>query len=135
MVITPHTILRLRGSWFAAFNAATVSQDEARITAGVCVVSTDAAAVGSSAMPDPASDADYPWLWIEPISMFSPFVLDGTAADNGGHLPMYRGVIDSKAMRKIKPNQSLAWILQYQDVTGTPAVRVGAATRVLTGEP
>ncbi len=129
----PRTILRIRGTGFVAFNAATTALDEAQVTIGVAVITSDAATVGSSAMPDPTDEADFPWLWYHVVRMFSPFVIDGTGSDDSGAL-IARFDIDSKAMRRVKPGQALVAVTQYTDVTGTPSLRVGFDARVLAGE-
>ena len=127
------TVMRCRGSALCAFNAATTALDEADITLGLGIFSTDAFNAGSASMPDPAGEPDYPWLWWGVFQMFSPFVIDGTGSDDSGAL-IHRLEIDTKAMRRVKPRQTLGWIAQYVDQTGTPSVRLSfAQTRVLVG--
>jgi len=127
------TILRLRGNWYVAFSATTVALDEALITVGVGIFSTDAVVLGSTAMPDPGSEPDFPWLFYDTVRVFSPFVIDGTGSDDSGVL-IHRAVVDSRAMRKMKPGQAVAAVVQYQDANGTPPVSVGFDARLLVTE-
>jgi len=116
-----------------AFNATTTALDECKIVLALGMISTDAFSLGSTAVPDPAGEPEYPWLWWKSLQMFSPFVIDGTGSDDSGAL-ILRGEMDVKAMRKIKPGQTLTWIAQYVDITGTPSVQLSMGqTRVLLG--
>ena len=124
------TILRGRGEVFVAIGATTTALDEARVGFGLGIVSGDAATLGSTAMPDPIGDPDYPWLWWHVHHFFSPFVVDGTGSDGYG-VGVVRIPLDTKAMRKVKPEQGLVLVVQYVDVTGTPALRAGGDVRCL----
>jgi len=129
----PGTILRVRGDILFAFGGVTVALDEMTFAMGLGLVSSDAAALGATAMPDPAAEADYPWLWWKEFSMFSTFAIDGTGTDHSGQLQV-RIPVDTKAMRRVKPGQTLVLTGQYVDVVGTPPVRwMVSGFRVLIG--
>ncbi len=129
----PGTILRVRGDMWLAFSATTTALDQAEVTFGLALVSADAAVLGSTAVPDPGGDPDFPWLWWKSVSMFSTFVIDGTGSDNSGQL-MLRIPVDTKAMRRFKPGTALAFVAQYGDTAGTPALRWHQGSmRVLIG--
>ena len=115
------TILRIRGEFLIAFNAATAASDACLLTFGIGVVSTDAAVGG--AVPDPAVEGGYPWMWYKSVPMQSTFAIDGTGTDHSGQLQT-RVEVDSKAMRRIKASESLAFIVQYTDLNGLPPVVV-----------
>jgi len=104
--------------------------DAARVTVGLGIVTTDAATVGSSAMPDPADEPDFDWLW-----WYSTLVAWEDPTTPGQELGgTSRVPIASKAMRKMKPNMSVVILGQYVDVGGTPPVSVHANGRFLVGE-
>ena len=131
--LSPATILRCRGLIQISFSSVgLVAGDETRLGFGLAVVSTDAVAAGAGSLPDPLGEPEYPWLWWKEINMFSITTLD--IGGTGSPLE-FRQEVDSKAMRKVKPGESLTWIGQVASVSGTPAMRVRVAqTRVLIGQ-
>ena len=56
--------------------------------------------------------------WVGGIAFFGPGVI--------------QGVIDSKSMRKIKPNESVVGMLEVADEDGTVVVQASLATRMLS---
>ncbi len=87
---------------------------------GLCVVSDEALAAGAAAIPRPFDDDDWPgWL------------VHGYYA---GHLEFQSGTselvvpiqyeIDSKGMRKVRPNESIVWVGESNS---------SAATQMLLG--
>ncbi len=125
----PGTILRARGKFDVQFVAGGLTAaDHVKFAFGLAVLSTDAVALGPTALPDPAGDVDYPWIY------WTEFFLRSISADVTEVGVQYREVVDSKAMRKIKPNETLTWVGQYVNITGNPNVQVSfAQTRVLFG--
>ncbi len=125
------TILRIRADFLVAFNAATAASDACVLAFGIGLVSTDAFL--ASAFPDPVAEPEYPWMWWKSILMQSTFAIDGTGTDHSGQL-QHRVEVDTKAMRKFKPRQSLAFIVEYVDLNGLPPVVIVAGNaRVLVG--
>jgi len=126
----PWTALRMLGQFTGFFTAGgtIVAGDAAAIAIGIGVVSTDAAALGATAVPDPAGSAVYPWLfWAE-------FVLAAIVAtpEQTGRQGYYERDFDVRSMRKLKPRESLIVVVEYVDIQGTPPVTVDVAqTRVL----
>ena len=122
------TVLRLLGEYVAVPSAAPAANDQAIITVGIGVVSTDAATLGSTAMPDPFDEPEYPWLyWAS-----HDFLFEDTSLDVGGHSTGLRRSFDVGSMRKIKPRESLVFVAQYTDVAGGPPMIFSASsTRVL----
>ena len=82
--VGPGTILRCRTNFIVAFGAATVALDDVAVCLGLGIVSTDAAMLGATAMPDPHDEPDYPWLWWKDVHMFSTFAIDGMGTDVSG---------------------------------------------------
>ncbi len=127
----PFTVLRLIGELVIAENdTGIVVADACQITVGIGVVSTDAAAVGSTAMPDPAAEADYPWLWWYAGSFLFP---EASLGVRGGTAGQARIRIESSAMRKVGPRQSLVAVVEYVNAVGDPPMDMLFSTRVLVG--
>ena len=117
---SPETVVRLMGEYIVgAAGAPPTAGDAATITVGIGVVSTDAAAVGASAMPDPETEPEYPWLFWASHPLWFP-----TAGNIGNNLMGgARHWFDVKSQRKLKPRESLVCVVQYGDISGTPPVR------------
>ena len=123
----PFTVMRLIGEVSVGPDETGITAgDSAMIFIGIGVVSTDAAVVGASAMPDPGGEADFPWLWWAPIFVQIPTIADLCASVR--HVE-----ISSKAMRKVGPGQSLVAIAEYADLAGTPPLDVVLSARLLVG--
>ena len=127
----PATVLRMLGEYAIGSTAAPTALDACLISVGIGIVSADAAELGSTAMPDPSVEAEFPWMyWAEHAVFFST-----TAADPNGANATVRRSFDVRSMRKIKPRETLALVAQYVDVVGAPPVQlVTAGIRVLFAE-
>ena len=102
--------------------------DAADITFGLGLFATDAVNAGAGSLPDPAAEGEFPWLWYGQAIMRSP------GADLAAPGAMQLLEVDTKAMRKFKPGETLAWVGQYVNITGTPGLHVDfGRTRVLIG--
>ncbi len=127
---TAATVLRMLGGYTieATAGGAFVADDACRITVGIGVVASDSAELGSQALPDPAAEFEFPWLYWRQ-HQFSVF--DSTPS--GLEILMFHAhSFDVRSMRKIKPRESLVWIAQYSDEAGAPPVTVRpGGTRVL----
>ena len=124
----PATVLRARGAFKVAFLGGLQIADEVEIVVGLGIFSSDAVAAGAGSLPDPAAEGEYPWLW------YGAILLHSGGVDEEATWAQARVDVDTKAMRKVKPGQSLAWVAQYVDIVGTPSVRVMFdRTRVLLG--
>ena len=126
------TITRIRGGKMTAIMNGSVSNDQVVLTAAIGIVSADAFAVGSTAVPDPADEPEYPWLWWYCMTLHDEVA--STAEVIQGGLYQESPSVDTKAMRKMKPRESLVWIVQYADVAGAPPVKISLpGCRVLVG--
>ena len=124
----PFTVLRMLGEYTIGLSAVPVAADTARVCVGIGVVSTDAAALGSTAVPDPDAEPDYPWLYWRSHPFNYPSAASEPASEQSG----VRTTFDVKSMRKLKPRESLALIAQYVDVSGAPPLTLASGvTRVL----
>ena len=128
----PFTILRMLGELLVTPDeAGVVAGDAASITVGIGLVSSDAFTAGAASMPDPGGDPDYDWLWWYVVNLM---FAEGSTASSRSISGNARVRIDSKAMRKVSPKQTLVILGQYADFVGVPPVDVLANIRFLVGE-
>ncbi len=124
------TVLRMIGGYIIGPNVNTMALDNCRIACAIGVVSTDAFTVGGAALPDPAGSPDYPWLYHREHSFF----FGGTSEGSASQTASARIAFDIKSMRKMKPVESLVFVVQYVDIVGAPNMHVSISqTRVLIG--
>ena len=122
------TVLRMIGEYIIGPTVAPEALDAATIAVAIGVVSADAATLGSTAMPDPILEPDYPWLYRKVHGVYFPT----NTATNASAQASVRQSIDVKSMRKLKPRESLALVVEYFDDVGAPPIRFfGGSIRVL----
>ncbi len=130
---TSQTVLRMIGEYNCTFTpeGAVADGDECRIGLAIGIVSSDAFEAGITAVPDPVGEPEYPWLfWAE----HSFAALEATDIQRSAEVGNLRRSFDIRSMRKMKPRESLVWVVQYVDSVGTPPYTVQiSATRVLIG--
>jgi len=115
----PATILRVIGEYIIGNTVAGVSaSDSAIVTVALGVMSSDAVALGASAMPDPGAEGEYPWLYYSSHPFW--FNTAGTPAYDEAPRAAVRKSFDVRSMRKMKARESLGLVLQYEDVVGAP---------------
>jgi len=125
------TIVRIRG-FIAVELDATAVDEKLAVAVGIASVSTAAAAAGVVSLPTPFTEEAYPWIW---HSYF--IVMSGAGASLGVDYAglFHRIEVDSKAMRKVKLNESLVGVSEVavgNDQGGTHNVIGGI--RVLTAK-
>ncbi len=124
----PATILRCRGDVMYSLDESQQVNDKVKLGLGLGIVSSDA--FTAATLPDPSGEAEYPWLWWREIQLAS----DLAVGINNLGKSVERVEIDTKAMRKVKPGQSLILATQYVDITGAPVVdQMQGQIRVLIG--
>ncbi len=123
------TVLRTHGFVAAELNAGGVSE-RATIAVGLAIISARSASVGATAVPRPATDGSYPWLWHGWL-----FITSGAEAAIVNENLLDRRDIDSKAMRKVKEDEVMVLVLEVcESVDQAGEARVDAGLRVLTGD-
>jgi len=129
-VATPSTVLRMLGEYIIGPDSAPTAQDACTVVVGIGVFSADAFTLGATAVPDPAEEADYPWLyWASHDFFYASTEVDPSHA--GGSI---RKAFDIKSMRKMKPRETLGGVFQYVDTAGAPPLQMEfSITRVLVG--
>ncbi len=100
------TLLRVRGLWSLELDA-TAADERVIVTAGMIIVSENAAGAGAASVPAPATDFAEDWLWwgAQEVSagQEAAVVSDGLFS---------RMVLDSKAMRKLKPGENVVFVTE-----------------------
>jgi len=128
----PATIMRMIcGGGLVAMDETRQVGDRADFTYAIGIISSDAFAAGTTAVPDPTSEPEYPWLYWTSWSM-NAFAADGDSALGSSvfRLPPWQ----SQAMRKLKPGQSLFMVIEGTGFQGAPVVDVDLEqVRVLIG--
>jgi len=129
--LEPGTILRSRGYVQASMDASKQVNDTIGVAFGLGIVSTDAATLGSTAMPGPFSDPQYPWLWFGTMFLRANLA---SGQDEAWGVSQQRLEVDTKAMRRFKPKESLVWVIETASLAGGPATNITTGfTRVLIG--
>jgi len=115
LALRPFTVIRTRGVWFTESDQ-TAAAERYAVSYGIAVVSTQASAIGVTAVPTPATDNDSD-LWY----MFETAVdTIEVTTDIGRFIGKQQMSIDSKAARKVEDGQDIV------DVVETHAVSSGA---------
>ena len=124
------TILRVRGHVQAFFDNTKQAGDTIDLTFGLAVLNSDAFSAGAASLPDPAGDVSFPWMWWGSMSLRG----DVAASEEAWGLTAQRLEVDTKAMRRVTPADTLLMIVQSTAVAGAPATLVQfGALRVLIG--
>ena len=105
-------------------------QDAQLFAIGLAVVSTDAATLGATAMPDPFDEPGFPWVWY----CSSVLTRSGTAStdskpEDAWGLSARHYDVDSKAQRVIRPSETLIWVIQTANVVGNESLFVDFGTQ------
>ncbi len=126
----PCTILRVRARIWGALDATKQVGDEFSSTIGLGIVSTDAFTAGAASMPDPDSEPGYPWMWWSTLDLRS----EVAAASEDWGISQQIIEVDTKAMRRVQPEQTLVYVIQHILATGAPVTNFCFGTsRVLVG--
>jgi len=123
------TIVRIRGGfdiWLEA--AVSVGDGYNPVAVGIGIVSSDAFAIGATAMPGPLSDPEWDWMW---VGYIGGLVGESTTEVFQG-MGFHRFDIDTKAMRKIHPNEVVFGMLELGTEQGAATVTFAAMTRLLS---
>ena len=126
---SPATILRWRSYWSGILDETRQIGDEMLLIYAIGVFSTDAVVAG--ALPDPIQEPEYPWVFWDEMVLNSFSISDARAPWGPG---AQRREVDSKALRKVKPGESLVYVVQSADVSGAPVTLIDVGQlRVLIG--
>ncbi len=125
----PGTLMRTRGAGTVVMDPGAAG-DEMVVGLGLIIVQSDAVVAGAGSVPSPIEDAEAPWIWLRHV----PLASGDASAQNGADVNQAdRFEIDSKAMRKIKPGQTMTFVMDGVISGGTPSATVSLITRCLVG--
>ncbi len=123
------TLLRTRGKvvcWVVGPEAPPVSAD---IGMGLIVVPSG---TGATVTSSPIADENAPWLWYTRFTIgYEEMVTD--VIDIPG-LSIFREVVDSKAMRIIRPDREIQFVVENTTVSGALSVNISFNARMLFGQ-
>ena len=127
------TIVRTRGELYLRLLSSSTAQGGFQWAAGLCIVSSKAAAIGATAIPGPLTEIEWEgWFWHSQgaIKTGGPVPVDSiTSVDL-----VQRVEIDSKAMRKIDSEETIVGMLETVEV-GTSTMHAELRTRILSKLP
>ena len=112
---SPGTLTRVRGVIHADLDAGG-ADERAIVAVGLIIVKQVAATAGIASVPTPFTEGSAPWLWhgYLPVSAGAGGTLETAES--------YTIEIDAKAMRRLKPDDSLIMVAEVAmsvDATGT----------------
>ena len=127
-VSSSSTLLRIRGNLLVKATPDAVA-DNTVVGLGMGIITTDAATIGGTSVPGPLGDPDWDWVWHQYVPLDA-----GQAALAGDDIGTFvRVPIDSKAMRKMKTNESLV-LIGHAANSNFGALVVSGGMRALFGE-
>ena len=128
-VVAASTILRTRGIVFAQLDSTAVDE-RVTIAVGVIIAGERAVTAGVASLPGPLNQGADDWIWHGYLTVSS----GAEAAINDNSL-FDRLEIDSKAMRKVKEDETFVFMAQIADsLDQGGSVDLMYATRVLFGD-
>ncbi len=126
------TLLRSRGQLNLMANPDTAT-DEGVVALGIIVVHSNAASIGGTSLPGPSRDPGADWLWHRYVPLLNTFGAS-SPANAWGSLLSDRIEVDSKAMRRVPPDHTVALIVEGSSgVSNFALVEVSGGLRMLFG--
>jgi len=134
-----NTLVRTRGELLLTLLAAAAAGDGFIGAFGIGVVTAQAFGIGITALPTPIDEEDWDgWLYHRYFSVVSSSIISDTvsSADDFANAvsAVLRVEIDSKAMRKVPENMTVAAVLQVTEV-GTATMTWNFNSRMLIKLP
>jgi len=110
------TLIRTRGTGSVKMDPA--AADASGVLAiGLGIYSSDAFTAGAASLPSPLTDLDYDWVWHSLFSLGPSTAV--VVADEESSIMLCRSFeIDSKAMRILKPSQTMGFSIEATVYTG-----------------
>ncbi len=120
------TVMRVRGELMASMNGPSAA-DITVLGVGLIVATDAQVTAGAASFPSPLSVGDADWMW----HGFVPLVSQGVVEDQFGNVGKI--IVDTKAMRRVKPNEQLVLVADAVLLVGTATVDLAFGVRVLFG--
>ncbi len=102
----PQTVMRVRGWWGATLDAGAVDES-VMLVAGLIVLSDPVIAGAAGSIPSPVTESALEWLW-----QGSLYLSSGAEAAIVPDALTAQGEIDTRAMRRVKQEQNLAFVAE-----------------------
>ena len=119
------TIVRIRGHMLCIADTTMTSGAFGMIAIGIILVTR--AALVAGAVPDPITDVGSEWMW------YHTSTIGETTSSSviGREIVIDRFEVDTKAMRKVKPNEALVLVAKAVTCEGTTVANLCGIIRVL----
>ena len=117
--VAPFTVVRTRGLIQFRTDVDPAPSEAPQAVYGHCVVSTQAVAIGITALPTPLTDA-FSDLWFVYESLALAYIDAGTAVESFQSDRLFP--FDSKAMRKVEDGQNVVSVAENGSVTGAGCI-------------
>ncbi len=129
-VATQLTLMRMRGAYVVSIDGP-ADGDKCNVGLGIIVASDEAVAAGVASIPSPVSDAADSWIWHQFVPLQAQ-AGTGVGASLNAMSVVSCGVIDSKAMRRLRIGDNLVLVMETISLAGAPAVDITGGYRALT---
>jgi len=121
----PRTLMRSRGQVTVEIDGAASDGELVAITMGLIVQGSAVGLTGRG----PFSQGDADWLWWGSVTLSGEGVTEGNASSGRiARLP-----VDSKAMRKVNPDEALIFVMENTSIGAAAAVNMVGGIRFLFG--
>ncbi len=122
------TLLRIRGNLTAWLDTTLATGLAISVNCGIMFVPDD---TGTTVLVNPFDDPASDWLWYSAFTLgYEEYVTD--VVDAVG-LPVFREVIDNKAMRRRLGNEELQFVVTNTTFLGAAALNIAVDGRILVG--
>ncbi len=126
-VLAPLTLMRTRGQILVGLEATPAAGEQFAVAIGI-IIGTDAQlTAGLTAFPNPATVLDAAWLWHQWV----PLAAETAVMEQSDGGMVHRVIIDSKAMRKMKPNENIVVVAAGNVLAGAPTAFLIGGLRCL----
>ena len=122
------TLVRIRGDLIVQMTVS--SGTPGRCVAGLGIIVVRASALAVPAVPSPLAQGDSDWVWWTSVGLNLQGGSVGSPNIDGNTIS-HRVIVDSKAMRKIKPNEAIVFVTENVVVSSTQTVDVLGGLRLL----
>ena len=117
------TLMRCRGEVLGVMDGPTTN-DVIGVACGLIVITEEQLSVGATAIPNSDADFDAEWIWFGFLLLSN--IGGGVEGEQHARIPL-----DTKAMRRMKETQSVAFVATNGAITGTGAIDVTFGVRLL----
>ena len=122
--------MRVRGNFLVWLDlTGSTAGDVVRVGLGLLVQQAD---VVSTSLP--LTDGQAPFFWYEVVTLATEFAIATAGEGPTAGAQLFRGVIDGKAMRVLRPDQEVQSIVQTADVVGAPVINGAVDVRFLIAD-